>query len=214
MQKQADVKKLWKIAVDLQEKIAENFHPSLYSYFEEVKKLMDSVALTKFDKVKQEVSIVYVWRSAEEFNKRIVCANEEIRKNWSMIYEFLKNDLAKEAIEKEKERQSKEENKWETLAKIQEENKLETVWSTDIPRNDKGEIDFRIPYQIPNVQRMIYGTNSGWGNHNYVSLPESPTYLDVYKAANKVIEKSGDTHHIFIEGFHVEGNTLTVITGS
>ena len=41
-----------------------------------------------------------------------------------------------------------------------------------------------------------------------------PTWGDVYRAADCAIRNSGDDHHIFIEGFRVEGNQLHMSTGS
>lgn len=44
---------------------------------------------------------------------------------------------------------------------------------------------------------------------------EGNTWLDLYRAANEVVEKSGDTHHIFIENFDMtdDGN-LELFCGS
>lgn len=41
------------------------------------------------------------------------------------------------------------------------------------------------------------------------------TWLELWKAADKVIRKNGDTHHIFIESFYPSDNeTLEISTGS
>jgi len=44
---------------------------------------------------------------------------------------------------------------------------------------------------------------------------EGNTWLDLYRAANEAVEKSGDTHHIFIENFDMtdDGN-LELFCGS
>jgi hypothetical protein len=39
-------------------------------------------------------------------------------------------------------------------------------------------------------------------------------WLDLYRVADQVINKSGDHHHLFIEDFFVEDGELTLITGS
>ena len=44
---------------------------------------------------------------------------------------------------------------------------------------------------------------------------EGNTWLDLYRAANEVVEKSGDTHHIFIENFDMtEDGNLELFCGS
>ena len=40
------------------------------------------------------------------------------------------------------------------------------------------------------------------------------TWADLYRAANSVMEQSGDDHHIFIEGFLFAGDELKLTTGS
>ena len=40
------------------------------------------------------------------------------------------------------------------------------------------------------------------------------TWASLYVAANAAIRDSGDTHHVFIEGFEQIGNTLVLATGS
>ena len=41
------------------------------------------------------------------------------------------------------------------------------------------------------------------------------TWGDIYRAADWAIRNSGDSHHIFIEGFELRnGNELHLVTGS
>ena len=37
---------------------------------------------------------------------------------------------------------------------------------------------------------------------------------DIWAAADKAIVESDDLHHIYIEGFEIKGNELTLVTGS
>ena len=43
---------------------------------------------------------------------------------------------------------------------------------------------------------------------------KGPTWADLYRAADSVIDQSGDDHHIFIEGFLFAGDELRLTTGS
>jgi hypothetical protein len=43
---------------------------------------------------------------------------------------------------------------------------------------------------------------------------EGDTWVDVYRAADKLIRRSGDEHHVFIEGFYLDKSNLFLITGS
>ena len=43
---------------------------------------------------------------------------------------------------------------------------------------------------------------------------EGPNWSDVWAAADKAIELSGDEHHIFIEQLNASGNCYDLVTGS
>lgn len=94
----------------------------------------------------------------------------------------------------------------EWLDELQDEHSLIGVWSLWNVR------DFTaIPF--PNATTVTYDTH--WGNETVVvNLPENATWFDLWRAAGKCIKKSGDGHHIFIEQFRPNGNTLNLITGS
>ena len=45
-------------------------------------------------------------------------------------------------------------------------------------------------------------------------LPENPTWTDIFRNLDQLVGDSGDTHHRFLEGLKVEGETLFVVLGS
>lgn len=55
-----------------------------------------------------------------------------------------------------------------------------------------------------------------WGNNGlYVEPIQGPTWLDLWRATDKTIERSGDPHHMFVENFElVSHNTLMPVLGS
>jgi hypothetical protein len=62
------------------------------------------------------------------------------------------------------------------------------------------------------AEELVY---SGWGNEVRIPLPGGNLkWWDLYVAAEKAINASGDTHHIFIEAFRQEGNKLYLHCGS
>lgn len=67
---------------------------------------------------------------------------------------------------------------------------------------------------FPGKRKMTYAVN--WGNKDIeLDLPENPTWLDMWKAADRIIKDSGDQHHVFIEGFtEKDGGVLDLDTGS
>lgn len=72
---------------------------------------------------------------------------------------------------------------------VAEYNKFESVWCATT-------LDFTVPYEGAPVAVYYDG---GWGADQTVKLPENPTILDVWKACDEAIRKSGDHHHVFIE---------------
>jgi len=57
-----------------------------------------------------------------------------------------------------------------------------------------------------------------WGENGEQTIEVTdPTYTDLWKAADTLIERSGDDHHVFVEDFlHDEDteNTWDLVTGS
>ena len=56
--------------------------------------------------------------------------------------------------------------------------------------------------------------NMNWGEPISVQIPENATWLDLWRAADQAIIKSGDDHHIFVEKFIKSGSHLNLVTGS
>ena len=58
--------------------------------------------------------------------------------------------------------------------------------------------DLRAPHPWPDHQLISY---QGWGEGEVKVRIQGPLWMDLWKAADKAIQMSGDTHHIFIEDF-------------
>lgn len=90
---------------------------------------------------------------------------------------------------------------------LKEANGFVSMWSLYDGINDVEESS---PYK---ARTMAYANN--WGEPVEVTLPEGNlTWLQLWKAADECIKQSGDTHHVFIEGFKPNGGVLELITGS
>lgn len=93
-------------------------------------------------------------------------------------------------------------SKMDYYSDFKSENGLRSIWSVyDLPAHGflsdhPFSSDAFVVYQGHHVP--VYG--STWG--------------DVYRAADRAIELSGDGHHIFIEHFEQVGNELRLTTGS
>jgi len=61
---------------------------------------------------------------------------------------------------------------------------------------------------------MKYSSHWGEDKDLMLILPSTCTWRQLAHAADKLIEMSGDEHHIFIEDFVRNGNTLELETGS
>lgn len=55
-----------------------------------------------------------------------------------------------------------------------------------------------------------------WGDNPVSVTVTNPTYMDLWRAANELILKSGDTHHVFVENFVHDSkyNSWLLSTGS
>lgn len=53
-----------------------------------------------------------------------------------------------------------------------------------------------------------------WGNEPQHCAIYGNTWRDLYRAADNCIRNSGDEHHVFIEGFRLDGDKLILTTGS
>ena len=92
---------------------------------------------------------------------------------------------------------------------VGEEIGVKSIWSMyEVP-------DLRAPHPWPEHQLLSY---QGMGDVGEVKVRiEGPLWSDLWMAADKAIKLSGDSHHIFIEGFD-QSNTrdfeLVLHTGS
>lgn len=115
-------------------------------------------------------------------------------------------DKAMSSMYEEEERQLREADK--VHDHLRTTHQLSSLWSISEVR-DFSEVPF------PNATSLVYKNN--WGKHVECALPNNPTWLDLWKAADTLIKLSGDSHHVFIENFIPENGNLTVLelsTGS
>lgn len=87
-----------------------------------------------------------------------------------------------------------------------EENCLNAIWSMS------EELLLDEEPAFTGKRNVVYKDH--WG-HNPISLEVvDPTWRDLFRIADKLIEMSGDSHHVFIEGFERYGNDIILYTGS
>jgi hypothetical protein len=89
--------------------------------------------------------------------------------------------------------------------RFREDNGLTTIWSV----YELEEHGFMLDHPWKGAKVLAY-----W---SATALIQGPTWGDLYRAANEVIQRSGDSHHIFIEGFAPYGtdnSMLKLTTGS
>jgi hypothetical protein len=92
--------------------------------------------------------------------------------------------------------------KMDYYGEFQRQNGLAAIWSVyDLPAHG-----FLSDHPFPSDAFVVYQ-----GHHVPVY---GETWADVYRAADRAIELSGDGHHIFIEHFEQVGNELRLTTGS
>ena len=91
------------------------------------------------------------------------------------------------------------------LDHVQSDNFLGCVWSLWNVR-DFTEVPF------PHSTMVEYSAN--FGDTVSVNILENATWLDLWKAADECIAKSGDRHHLFVEKFIQRGTVLELRTGS
>jgi hypothetical protein len=89
------------------------------------------------------------------------------------------------------------ERQFDYFRQVQEANKFRAMWSL-YDETDWGSFDELHPYT--NATHVAY-TNH-WGTASDIAVPiGGATWLDLYRAADEAIERSNDTHHIYIERF-------------
>jgi hypothetical protein len=89
---------------------------------------------------------------------------------------------------------------------------VQTVWSI-YDEDGYGEIKFGNPHPFGD-EVVIRHKCDVFGPYDVTVPVTGKTWGDVWVAADKAIVESGDLHHIFIEGFDVDGKTLNLSTGS
>lgn len=72
--------------------------------------------------------------------------------------------------------------------------------------------DLNTESTFPEAKSVTY--KSHWGGHTPVVPLTGTTWLHLFIAADAAIRQSGDMHHIYIEAFTQEGDTLILHTGS
>lgn len=98
---------------------------------------------------------------------------------------------------------------------VRDEHKFKAIWS--IYNTHKTDIPNCLDHHPLNPQaRLVYKASHGnWGQDVESETTLGATWLDLYKVANDLIERSGDSHHQFIEGFRkIDDNTYSLVTGS
>ena len=97
--------------------------------------------------------------------------------------------------------------KFNYFTKVQTTNRFKSVWSI---------------FEVNNIfdlsglrgETLRYGDHWGTGTV-VIPLPGGTLqWWDLWVAAEKAIEQSGDQHHMFIEAFRKEGNDIYLSTGS
>jgi len=98
--------------------------------------------------------------------------------------------------------------KYKYFDELQTKHKFQSIWSV---YNIKGIREKAFTDNTP--LELIYDMH--WGEKTVrTRVPKNPTWLTLWKCADKLIYESGDRHHIFIEAFLRNGNILTLVTGS
>jgi len=97
--------------------------------------------------------------------------------------------------------------KMDHYSQFQRENGLTAVWSM----YEVEDLADAHPYGAD--AEIVYSEH--WGDSERKSYPvQGSTWADVYRAADQAIRESGDLHHVFVEGFRVVDNQLSMYTGS
>ena len=89
---------------------------------------------------------------------------------------------------------------YEFIEAIAEHHAFQSHWSiTEVT-------DFtEVPEAGLAATKLKYDVDAFWGKSVEINLPQEPTWLDLWTAADAAIAKSGDQHHIFIEDIVYKG---------
>lgn len=100
--------------------------------------------------------------------------------------------------------------KMDYYGEFKSENGLRSVWSIYDTEPYSG---FLANHPYPSDSFVVYKDH--WGDKTVHCAVNGPTWGDIYRAADRCIQNSGDDHHMFIEGFILtNGNELVLQTGS
>jgi hypothetical protein len=102
-------------------------------------------------------------------------------------------------------------SKMDYYSEFQKDNGLRSIWSIyELPIHG-----FLGDHPFKNAVQVAYREH--WGDEPVFESIDGPTWADLYRAADRCIQRSGDQHHIFIESFEpVAGqpHQLRLSTGS
>jgi hypothetical protein len=102
-------------------------------------------------------------------------------------------------------------SKMDYYSEFQKDNQLKTIWSIyELPVH--GFLD-KHPYTA--ARSICYRDH--WGEEPIYETIDGDTWADLYRAADRCIRRSGDSHHIFIEDFETVAempHQLRLTTGS
>lgn len=86
---------------------------------------------------------------------------------------------------------------YDALAKIAEQNGLKSIWSMgSVPATDMDK-------KTPAISKITYQSWGATQIHNF-KAPTQITWLEFWKIADKLMQASGDSHHVFIESLYHE----------
>jgi hypothetical protein len=103
------------------------------------------------------------------------------------------------------------ESKMDYYSSFQTDNGLKTIWSIyELPIHG-----FLTKHPYTAAREICYSDH--WGDAPIYERIEGTTWADLYRAADRCIQRSGDQHHIFIEAFRTvadQPHRLSLTTGS
>lgn len=89
---------------------------------------------------------------------------------------------------------------------VQKDLDLDAIWSV----SEVDDLNRSHPFE--GVTKVVYRNH--WGSKSVSCTIIGNTWASLYVAANACIRDSGDNHHVFIENFTKEDDTLILSTGS
>lgn len=109
---------------------------------------------------------------------------------------------------------AEEHNKWErtqdSIRDVGNTLGIESVWFS----MDNHAIDKLLQNGIVFSGEVRFDYDGGWGNAVAGEVLTNPTYQDLWKAADRAVTMSGDSHHVFLESINDIGvqNGVRVVT--